>query len=87
MNESATNNIMTPVMQYGFAGLSAVLLGILVWLIRELLEVLKETNNVIAINTQAIKNVDGNSQAALKVGIEVKDELYKRPCIARIKIE
>lgn len=74
-------------MQYGFAGLSAVLLVILVWLVRELLKILKETNNVIATNTQAIRDVDDNSKSALKVGTEVKDELFKRPCIARFTLQ
>lgn len=82
-----TNGILTPIMQYGFAGLSAVLLVILVWLVRELLKILKETNNVIATNTQAIKDVDDNSKSALRIGIEVKEELYKRPCIARFNLQ
>ena len=51
---SETSVIMSPLLQYGFAGFSIVLLGVLVWLIRELLSVLKENNRVIAENTQAI---------------------------------
>jgi len=85
MTESTT--IMTPIIQYGFAGLSAVLLAILVWLIRELLKVLKENNIVIATNTQAIQAVDGHSQETLAVTVEMKNELLKRPCIARFSVK
>ena len=79
-------NIMTPIVQYGFAGLCVVLLGILVWLIKELLVILKENNRVISANTQAIQQVDRHSADALAIGIEVKDELLKRPCIARLNV-
>jgi len=87
MNETVTTNLMTPVMQYGFAGFSVILLGILIWLIRELLKVLKENNIVIAANTQAIQAVDKHSADTLSVAIELKDELLKRPCIAKFKQE
>jgi len=83
MNEST---IMSPVIQYGFAGLSVVLLVILVWLIRELLTVLKENNRVIATNTAAISTVDGHAKETLDVAIELKNEIYKRPCIARLGV-
>jgi len=78
---------MNPIMQWGFAGLSVVLMAIIVWLIRELLAILKETNQVIATNTQAIQTVDDHSCEALKVTIECKDELLKRPCIARFSVQ
>lgn len=81
-----TTSIMNPVMQWGFAGLSVVLLIILVWLIRELLQVLKDNNAVIATNTQAIQKVDKRCEDTLNVAIEVKDELYKKPCIARFNV-
>lgn len=85
MNETAVN-VMTPIVQYGFAGLCVILLVILVWLIRELLQVLKENNRVISENTQAIQSVDENAKNTLAVSVEVKNELLKRPCIAKFKI-
>ncbi len=51
------NVILAPVIQYGFAGFSAVLLGILVWMIRILLSVVRESNKVISENTTAVYEV------------------------------
>jgi len=42
--------LMSPVIQYGFAGFSLVLVGVIVWLIKQLLAVLKE-------NTQALQEL------------------------------
>jgi len=86
MDGTTETTVMQPVMQFGFAGLSAVLLVILVWLIRELLGVLKENNRVIATNTAAITAVDARAKDTLGVTIELKDELYRRPCIARFGV-
>lgn len=78
-----TSIIMSPLLQYGFAGFSLILLGVLVWLIRELLAVLKANNKVIAENTQAIKTVDKNTSDTFGIMVVIKDELLKRPCIAK----
>jgi len=86
MNEIVTN-VMTPIVQFGFAGLSVILLVILVWLIRELLQVLKENNRVIAVNTQAIQRVDEHSSNTLEVAIECRNKLLQRPCIAKFNVQ
>jgi hypothetical protein len=57
MVDPSANLIMTPVMQYGFAGMSAVLIVIIVWLISKLLGLLKENSKVIAENTSTIANL------------------------------
>lgn len=82
-----STQIMTPLLQYGFAGFSLILLAVLVWLIRELLIVLKANNKVIAENTQAIKSVDKNTTNTFGIMVEIKDELLKRPCIAKFSQE
>ncbi len=46
--------LMQPMVQYGFLGLSAVLLVIIVWLIKQLLEVVTKNNEVITRNTEII---------------------------------
>jgi hypothetical protein len=53
--------ILAPLMQYGFAGMTAVLLAIVVWMVdcaegkfEEVLKMQKETNQVIERNTAAI---------------------------------
>lgn len=59
-----TKGILQPIMQYGFAGMCAVLLGIVVWMVDrsdqrfdKVLEMQKATNAVIERNTAAIANL------------------------------
>lgn len=85
--DAATTSIMNPLIQWGFAGLCIILLGILVWLIRQLLEVLKENNRVIAMNTQAIGKVGITADSTLEVAVELKNELLRRPCIAKLNVK
>ena len=70
--------VMGPVIQYGFAGFSVILLGILIWLIRELLFILRTNNKVIAKNTEAINNVAKVSSDSFSIMIQIKDELLRR---------
>ena len=56
--------ILQPIVQYGFAGTTAVLLGIVVWQVKcsedrfdKVLEMQKATNQVIERNTAAIANL------------------------------
>lgn len=80
---------LEPIVQYGFLGLSAILLGIIVWLIRRLLVLLEQTNSIIAQNTQAIaKNSSAIDEQTLQTAETAKavwrlhDKLISRPCIA-----
>lgn len=57
-------SILQPIIQYGFAGMCAALLGIVVWMVDrsdqrfdKVLEMQKETNQVIERNTAAIANL------------------------------
>jgi len=86
MDTEATTAIMNPIIQYGFAGLCVVLLAILVWLVRELLSVMRENNAVISANNQAIVAVQATAKATFDVSIECKDKLVERPCIARFNV-
>lgn len=74
--------LVQPVVQYGFLGFSAVLLGIVVWLIKCLLGVLDATNKIIAANTEAIREVRGTAQDLLQLNRAVYEKLLTRPCIA-----
>ena len=55
--EQAVPLFSTPIVQWGFAGLSVVLIGIIVWLINKLMQLLEKTNGIIAQNTDAIREV------------------------------
>lgn len=87
MEPQQTTTIMTPIIQYGFAGFCGILLVILVWLISQLLKILKENNVVISTNTQAIQAVSSLTKSTFDVSVECKDKLLQRPCIAKFKVD
>lgn len=64
--------ITQPIVQYAFAGFCAVLVGIVVWLIKELLKIIKESNRVIAANTRMIAD---NSSAVRDQSVMIADSL------------
>jgi len=73
--------ILSPVVQYGFLGFSAILLGIVVWLIRELIEVINNNNRVIAANTDVVSKhfaLTSDIQWTIK---DLRDKMLSRPCI------
>ena len=84
--DSIMNN---PAIQYGFAGFSVILIGIIVWLIKQLLQVIKDANKVIAGNTKMIAD---NSEAVreqsrlildtIKLNRKVHDRLLTLRCFA-----
>jgi len=78
------NDLVTqPIVQYGFLGFSAVLLGVVIWLINRLLAVLDANNRIIAANTEAIKDLTAMTADLLKLNRSLHDKLISRPCIAR----
>ena len=70
-------SIMQPIIQYGFAGMCVVLLGILVWLISKLLAILEKTNAVIAANTDAIKTVDSHTSESITLLKDLRDRILQ----------
>ncbi|HPD28573.1 MAG TPA: hypothetical protein PLL20_01155 [Phycisphaerae bacterium] len=77
------NWMIQPVVQYGFLGFSVVLLGVVIWLIRKLLEVLEANNRIIAANTEAIRELTNMTCDLLKLHRSLHDKIISRPCIAR----
>ena len=73
--------IMQPIIQYGFAGMCAVLLVILVWLISKLLAILEKNNTVIAANTEAIKIVDIHASETITLLKDVRDRILQLECV------
>ena len=74
-------SLLTPVMQYGFAGMSVILVAVIVWLIRRLLAVLEKTNEIIAANTEAIRDVDHRTAEELNLVRDLREKLLQRPCL------
>lgn len=77
--------LFSPFMQYGFAGLCFVLIGVICWLMRQVIDVLRATNQVIERNTAAIDKMNIATGRVERSLHELRDELLKRPCIAREK--
>jgi hypothetical protein len=76
-----THSIFSPVIQYGFAGMCAILLAILVWLINKLLTILDKTNDVIAANTEAIKIVDAHMNETMSLLKDIRDRILQLKCV------
>ena len=74
--------IMQPIVQYGFLGFSAVLLGIVVWLIKRLLKVLEGNTRIIAAATEASKEQTRMIADLLSLNRSLHDKIISRPCIA-----
>jgi len=75
--------ILQPIVRFGFVGFSAVLLGVVIWLIKRLLVVLGRNTEVIARNTEAIRDLSSMTSDLLKLSRSLHDKLISRPCIAR----
>ncbi|MBN1489784.1 MAG: hypothetical protein JXA69_07695 [Phycisphaerae bacterium] len=73
--------LWSPLIQGGFAVFALLLLGVNVWLVKQLLRVLKDNSQVIAGNTQAIEAVATISGDTRQLMQEIRDELLKRPCL------
>jgi hypothetical protein len=71
-----------PVLQWGFAGFSLLLLAVVVWLIRQLLKVLVRNNKVIQANTGVIRSVREDSKQ-IRADLQIiRHVLDGRPCVA-----
>jgi len=75
--------MLQPVVQYGFLGFSVVLLGVVIWLIRKLLDVLEANNRIIAANTEAIRDLTNTTSDRFRFSRSLHDKIISRPCIAR----
>jgi len=74
------NNVLR--IKYGFLGFSAVLLGVVIWLIQKLLKVLEANNKIISANTEAIKDLTSTTCEVLRLNRSLHDKVISRPCIA-----
>ncbi len=74
-------NLWSYVIQGGFAGLSFILVGVIVWLIKQLLGVLKQNNTVITSNTEAIRVMNSEAMEQRRLMRGIHDALLQRPCM------
>jgi hypothetical protein len=77
-----TDLFVQPITQFSFAGLSAVLLAILVWLIRRLLDAFEKNSLIIAQHLLATQQLTETVTQLLTLTRSLHDKLISRPCIA-----
>jgi hypothetical protein len=71
---------LAPILQWGFAGFALILLGVLVWLINKLLDVLHRTAGVIGHNTRASRDLASVVQQVSQTTADVRDRLLTWKC-------
>lgn len=86
MTEQQVTSLFNPLVQYGFAGFCFVLVGVIIWLICQLLGVIKENNKIIQDNSSAITKLISTTNKNNETGDKLKELLLQRPCIARFKV-
>jgi len=71
----------SPAIQGGFAVFSLLLLGVIVWLVKQLLGVLRDNNKVLAGNTLAIEAVISSASDTKTLMQAISNQLRERPCL------
>ncbi len=75
--------VLEPFIQWGFAGFAFILIGVIVWLVRNLLSVLERVAEVVERNTQVIGQLARDSQQTRESVERLKDALLQRPCLIK----
>ena len=70
--------LMSPVIQYGFAGFSILLLAVIVWLIKQLLVVLKENTLAIRNLTTVVERVNDQNTVLERLIRQIQKGLLKK---------
>lgn len=73
--------VWSPLIQGGFVVFALLLLGVNVWLVKQLLRVLRDNNRVIAGNPRAIESVATIASDTNGLMQEIRDQLFQRPCL------
>ena len=76
--------IFEQIVQYGFAGLAAAELVVLVWLTQRLLRVLEQTSRLLEGNTGALRALAERQRELSRQNGEIRDRLLARPCLRNL---
>ena len=71
------------IVQGGFAAFAVILLGILFWLVRQLITLQKETNKVIAEHNEVSTLIYTGQTKMIDTLDKLHDKIISRPCIAK----
>lgn len=75
------DHLVNPIVQAGFAGFCAAMLVFIAWLVKQLIGLQHESNQVIGGNTEALNKVVEREDSQITTMIEIKDLLLSRPCL------
>lgn len=82
MNELMVNNSY---IQAGFAGFCLLLLGIIYWLIKRLLDLLEKNTAAFTKNSDVIAQLEVNAKERKQILEDIKQALISRPCMKGIE--
>lgn len=81
MDPETAKLMFNPAIQYGFAGFSMVLLGILIWLIRRLLDLLERVTGVMGEHSNLIKTLDAHFLESRETLFAMRDKFLTLKCV------
>ena len=90
-------DVLSPMVQFGFAGFSAVLIGIVVWMIKKMSGIFETMNILIKNNTKVIgefnssmgdvrdeiKYVKSDQAEHIALTRDMREKLLSRPCMIK----
>ncbi len=90
------DSLMSPVVQYGFAGFCVILLALLVWIVRVGVKMVHEVTRVVDNNTATIDKVNATverhennafqrAKETLDAVHDLREKLLARPCLVKHK--
>jgi hypothetical protein len=83
MGTETASTILDPIIQYGFAGFCALLLGFLYWLIRRLLDLFERVTKVIGENSELVRTIDVHLMETREILFSMRDKFLTLKCVGK----
>jgi hypothetical protein len=81
MDPETAKLMFNPAIQYGFAGFAAILLGLLFWLIRRLLDLFERVTAVMGEHSSLIKVLDSHLLETRETMFSMRDKFLTLKCV------
>jgi cell division protein FtsB len=75
-----TLTTLSPVLQFGFAGVCVILLGMICWLIKLFVATVRQMTRAVQANTTAIIALTGRTEQTDRHLREMRDETLRHGC-------
>jgi len=79
----SVENSYEMIMQAGFAAFAIILLAIIFWLIKQLIRLQRDTNEVLSQNNVINKSICNSQIKMISTLDSLYDKVISRPCIAK----